>query len=419
MKTPIKRYTRRLAAFLLAVALMLPAAVEFQPTRAASRSELENQLSELKEKEQQIKKELSEASSDLSASQQRKNLLESQISNAEQQIAVLNNKIGTLNSQMATTEANIQKAEQAIREKEASILDTKEKLDERLRAIMKTGNVTALQVLMNTDNYADYLIKAKAVQRIAAKDQATIDELEAALVELQKQKETLEIEKAALQKQKADLQSAKDESTAKKKELDNLCADVQEEVDNLRDTVSGYNDELEETQKKIKEADAAIAELIQNTGTTGTYNQSMMYWPVPTVRAYSSVFGERWGTIHKGLDIANGPIPVYGENIVAAADGTVIAVNATSWYGYGWSYGYGYCVIIDHGKDGGGRTISTLYAHCSKVNVSVGQQVTGGKTVIAQAGRSGNVTGPHLHFEVRVNGVQVNPLGTYVSPNVN
>ena len=415
----MRPFIKRAATLLLAAVLMLATTGDMLPAQAASRSELENQLSELKKKEQQIKKELSEASSDLSASQQRKNLLDSQINNAEQQIAVLSGKIGALNNEMAAAESKIAAAEKEIAEKEAAILDTREKLNERLRAVMKTGNVTTLQVLMNTDNYADYLIKSKAIQRIAAQDQATIDALEEALVLLDKLEQTLQAKKAELQQQKEDLQSVMAESTAKKRELDSLCADAQKEVTNLQNTVAGYNDELAETRKKIQQADAAITALIQGTGTTGKYNQSMMYWPVPTVRAYSSVFGERWGTIHKGLDIANGPIPVYGENIVAAADGKVIAVNATSWYGYGWSYGYGYCVIIDHGSDSRGRTISTLYAHCSKVFVSVGQTVTGGKSVIAQAGKSGNVTGPHLHFEVRVNGVQVNPLGTYVSPNVN
>ena len=415
----MRLFIKRAATLLLAAVLMLAATGDMLPAQAASRSELENQLSELKKKEQQIKKELSEASSDLSASQQRKNLLDSQINNAEQQIAVLSGKIGALNNEMAAAESKIAAAEKEIAEKEAAILDTREKLNERLRAVMKTGNVTTLQVLMNTDNYADYLIKSKAIQRIAAQDQATIDALEEALVLLDKLEQTLQAKKAELQQQKEDLQSVMAESTAKKRELDSLCADAQKEVTNLQNTVAGYNSELAETRKKIQQADAAITALIQGTGTTGKYNQSMMYWPVPTVRAYSSVCGERWGTIHKGLDIANGPIPVYGENIVAAADGKVIAVNATSWYGYGWSYGYGYCVIIDHGADSRGRTISTLYAHCSKVFVSVGQTVTGGKSVIAQAGKSGNVTGPHLHFEVRVNGVQVNPLGTYVSPNVN
>ncbi|HBT63865.1 MAG TPA: hypothetical protein DEB10_04280, partial [Ruminococcaceae bacterium] len=128
--------------------------------------------------------------------------------------------------------------------------------------------------------------------------------------------------------------------------------------------------------------------------------------PVPAVRNISSFYGKRWGRLHKGIDIANGSVPVYGQNIVAAHSGTVIYSNYTSV----WGGGYGYHIIIDHGVDGKGRKISTLYAHCSKVFVRVGDKVVGGKTVIAKAGSTGDVTGPHLHFEVRENGVAVDPL---------
>ena len=144
-----------------------------------------------------------------------------------------------------------------------------------------------------------------------------------------------------------------------------------------------------------------------------------MYWPVPTVRAISSYWGERWNKIHRGIDIANGPVKVYGQNIVAAADGTVILSNYTSTWGYGWSSGYGYSCVIEHGKNSAGQTVTTLYAHCSEMYARVGQKVVGGKTVIGKAGNTGNVTGPHLHFEVRLNGKSVNPYPNYVHPNVN
>jgi murein DD-endopeptidase MepM/ murein hydrolase activator NlpD len=115
--------------------------------------------------------------------------------------------------------------------------------------------------------------------------------------------------------------------------------------------------------------------------------------------------------MHRGIDIANGSIPIYGQNIVAAADGVVIYANKS---GYGG--GYGLFVMIDHGLDSRGRRIVTLYAHCSQVLVNVGDKVTGGQSVIAKAGASGNVTGPHLHFEVRVDGTAVDPIANgYVS----
>ena len=168
------------------------------------------------------------------------------------------------------------------------------------------------------------------------------------------------------------------------------------------DYIAELEKELEELSKKGDE------------DYDGKYTNGTMFWPVPTVRNISSGFGSRWGTVHRGIDIANGSVPIYGEKIYAAESGTVIYSNYTST----WGGGYGYYCIVDHGLDSKGRRISTLYAHTSKMYARVGDKVTRGKTVLALAGDTGNVTGPHLHFEVRVNGVAVDPIKNgYVSLN--
>lgn len=391
---------RRLAALFAAAVMLIGAGSAFS-AGAATQSELEQKLAQLQNKEKELKKDLSKASTELSASQQRKNLLDAQIDNAAEQIELLDQQLSQISAKVA-------QSDEKIADKEASIADTKDKLAIRLRTVVKTGNVSTLQMLLSTKNYTEYLFKAKAMQRIAAQDQAMIDELQSALTELEAEKKELEEEKAQLEKTKS-------ASTAKKNELDALYTAAQKEVKNLQSTVSSYNEQLKKNQQEMEQTDREIERLIRESASTGSYNGGMMFWPVPTVRNYSSKFGERWGKIHKGLDIANGTIPIYGENIVAAASGTVIYVNKTST----WGGGYGYYVMVDHGKNAKGVKITTLYAHCSAVLVSVGQTVVGGKTVLARAGRTGNVTGPHLHFEVRENGKQVDPLGTYVSPRVN
>lgn len=117
-------------------------------------------------------------------------------------------------------------------------------------------------------------------------------------------------------------------------------------------------------------------------------------WPVPYTKNITSPFGPRWGTIHKGIDIAASG--VNGKDIVASEDGVVEKAS------YG-SKGYGNHIIIKHsGK------YSTLYAHCQSLCVQVGQKVKKGD-VIAKVGSTGDSTGPHLHFEIRENGIQVNP----------
>ena len=395
---------------------LLPAA----PVAAApSLDDLEAQLKDLQSQEKEIKNELASASSDLSSSKKRKELLESQIENAEKQIALLSQRITATEEELALKEAEIAAAEETILDLDISISYTHDRLGDRLRAIAKTGNMTAVQRLLNTDNYEEYLLKSKAAECIAKQDQALMDKLEEALEEVRVLKAQLEVQKQEIAANKTALEADKATSDAKKKELDTLCAAVQSEIKKLQSTVSGYNDELKEVQKKIEEADAEIERIIKETQSVGKYDQDMMYWPVPAVRNISSVFGERWGKMHRGIDISNGPVPVYGQNIYAAADGVVIAVNYTSSYGTGWSYGYGYCVLVDHGLDSKGRKVTTMYAHASEMFARVGDVVKGGETVLAKVGRTGNVTGPHLHFEVRLDGVRVNPYPNYVHPDVN
>lgn len=413
---------RRLRALLAActVAVSLFGSASASTVWAApSRSELEAQIKQLEEQAKQITKNLNSASSDLSASKERKELLDSQIDNATQQINLLDQQLANINKSIEEKNAQIGAAEADIASKEAAIADTHKALGLRLRAIAKTGNLSTIQRLLNTDNYTEYLLKSKAAECIADRDQATMDALNVALEEIRIQKADLEAQKATIQAEQAEVQKLKSASDAKKRELDTLHAAAQSEVRRLQSTVSSYNTQLQENKRKREEADAAIDRLIASTASTGKFNGKLMYWPVPTVRNISSPFGPRWGTMHRGIDVSEGAVPIYGQNIVAAADGVVIAVNSTSKYGTGWSYGYGYCVIIDHGEDSQGRPVHTMYAHCSKMFATLGQKVTGGKTVIAQAGNTGDVTGPHLHFEVRVDNIRIDPYPNYVDPRYN
>lgn len=394
-----RRFHRLLAVMMAAILLVTGSAV--WTASAATKAELDQKLAVLKKQETQLKNQLADAKDDLTASQQRKNLIDSQIANAKQQIELLD-------SQVASVEAQITKAESEITDKKAAIADTREKLGARMRAIAKRGNVSTLQMLLDTENYTDYLLKSKAMKLIAEQDQATIEAYEAEMLKISAEQDVLE-------EKKAELESARAASTTKKKELDTLYAAAQSEVRNLQNTVSNYDSQLAAKKKEKEATEREITRLIQSTASTGKYNAKMMYWPVPTVRVVSSVYGPRWGTMHRGIDVSNGPVPIYGQNIVAAADGKVIYANSTS----NWGGGFGYYCIVDHGLDSQGRSVTTLYAHCSVMYARVGQTVVGGKTVLAKAGATGDVTGPHLHFEVRLNGLSVNPLYTYVDPKVN
>jgi len=159
-----------------------------------------------------------------------------------------------------------------------------------------------------------------------------------------------------------------------------------------RETREGY---LHEVDSLLAQS-AALAEQIraaqQGAGTTGNGQPSSagLIWPCDGVVV--SGFGMRWGRMHEGIDIGC----AYGTPNRAAAAGTVIYA--------GWLGGYGNLVVVDHGNG-----LSTAYAHASSILVSVGQSVSQGQTV-SLVGSTGNSTGPHLHFEVRINGIAVDPL---------
>lgn len=421
MKTTMRT---RLTALLSVLALMVCLSGSLTPApvvAATSLDQLEAQLKDLQAKEKEIKGDLAAAGNDLSASKQRKELLDAQIENATSQISLLQQRIAANESDVAAKEAEIADTEALIAATSGDIVAVHKQLGDRLSAIAKTGNLSAIQRLLNTDQYVDYLLKSKAAQCIAERDQKLMDELEAKLETIEQTKAEMEVQKQELEGKRAELNKLKKQADAKKNELDVLSAAAQSEIRNLQATVDDYNDELASVKKKIEQADAEIERIIRESQSQGKYDQDMMYWPVPAVRNISSYYGPRWGSQHRGIDISNGPVPIYGQNIYAAADGVVLKVNYTSRYGSGWSYGYGYCVLIDHGTDSRGRKVTTMYAHCSAIPsyIREGATVKGGETVIGQAGNTGDVTGPHLHFEVRLDGERVNPYPNYVHPDVN
>ncbi len=133
-------------------------------------------------------------------------------------------------------------------------------------------------------------------------------------------------------------------------------------------------------------------------GPLTTTGSGRFTWPVPSCRSISSRYGYRWGRLHAGIDISGGG--VYGKSIVAADSGTVTKVRNDA-------RGYGLYLVISHNNG-----YTTLYAHCSKILVSVGQTVSKGQT-IAKVGNTGRSTGPHLHFEIRRNGSSQNPMNWF------
>ena len=407
---------RRLLAIVSAVLLALAFSLQTIPASAAMTEEqLYAQQKELQKKADELKKQLANTNDNLEDSQARLKNMKSQVDNARQQLENINQRLSSLNSQISGKNSEIAAKESAISQKEANIQDASDKLNERLRALSKRGNLSSVQMMLSTEEYAEYLIKSKMLERIAENDQKALNDMEAELTKIKADKSALETDKQALADRKKQEQALQNEASAKKKEMENLYKAIQAEEKKILAQANNYKAQIEKNKKLLDDIDKEIQKIIDSkSNNNGQYGGGTMFWPVPTVRNISSGFGSRWGTVHRGIDIANGSVPIYGEKIYAAESGTVIYSNYTST----WGVGYGYYCIVDHGLDSKGRRISTLYAHTSKMYARVGDKVTRGKTVLALAGDTGNVTGPHLHFEVRVNGVAVDPIKNgYVSLN--
>lgn len=393
----------RVLSCLSALLLVFASGALYVPAAAAT---ISDQIKQLEKEQADLKKQIASAKSNLADSKKTRDLYNSQIRNVQKQIDLLDKQVEDLDAQIKSKNATIADLETQVAANEKEAATVRKMLGERLNAIMKRGNFSTLQLLMNMDNYADYLVRAKLMEKVSEHDQKSIEELEKRLAEITDTEKKVQDEKAAVEAKKQEVETLRASSTGKKKELNTLYTAANAAYKQDAAEVEALNKELEKT-------DADIKKLLASLNSSGSYVATSMYWPVPTVRALSSYFGTRWGRAHRGVDIANGSIPIYGQNIVAAADGTVIYANSTST----WGGGYGYYCMVDHGRDSKGRQVVTLYAHCSVMYARVGQKVVGGQTVLAKAGNTGNVTGPHLHFEVRLNGTAVDPLKGYISVN--
>lgn len=370
----LKRKSR--FAMIVAILLMLTFAVETSLASAATLSQIRNNI---KNKQQE-----------LNESRAKEKSLSDQVNSLEQQINSKQSDIDELEASISEAQAKLETLEEELAAAEEKVNTQNENLNARLRNMYKNGSVGFIDVLMDSGSFSEFLNNLSLVEKVYTSDQDVLEELQKAYDEIDAKKkeiETLQAElsesKATMEEQKSSLEADKASVEKKKSEIAADSAETQRELDKL-------------------EADAqALTSSIRNSGSSSSsskYNGGIMAWPVPSCHTVSSGYGGRIHPttgkykFHGGLDIPGS----YGSAIVAANSGKVI------WAGNRGD-SYGNYVIIDHG---GG--VSTLYGHSSKVLVSTGQRVSRGQR-IANVGSTGRSTGPHCHFEVRINGSRVNP----------
>lgn len=332
-----------------------------------------------------------------------------QLRQIEEQLRQATAELGTIKEQRVAVENDITLNERQLAEAQKRLEGRESVFYKRVRDIYINGRLSYLDVVIGSKDFSDFANRLEVLKRIIDSDITLINEIkkERADIEAHKQKleadraKLVELEKSALAKQ-AEIEQKKAERNVVLQKAQNDRATAMQAIEELNASSAQVSAMLKERQAARASAAAAAAAAAQSSGGQGASDNwvqgtGQLGWPVSG--EITSPYGYRvhpiWGTTiyHSGIDIG-----VDEGTPVHAADGGVVVWS-------GWMGGYGYAVVIDHGNG-----LSTLYGHNSELAVDEGQSVAKGQ-VISYAGSTGNSTGPHVHFEVRVNGDPVDPMG--------
>ena len=417
----MKRNLKRILSVILCAVMVfafVPDASE--TTLAATKGQLQSQISSINSQQKEIQKKLDALEADASKHEEYQAQLSAQMDLSQQKIDTLQAKIDIINEQIDVSLTQ-------IAEKEESIANSTELFKKRLRTMYMSSNDSTLSIILGSSDFYEMMTSLDMVKRVTEYDKGLVTEMVEEIKLLEEEKKLLDERKAELDVSREEIASevavlaaAYDKSEQVLMEIEKQQTIAKEEYDKLTASRVEYENEIEKLVAAEKEA-------AKNNGYNGTKPPAGVYnpynpttsgtgkldgyvggdfmWPLPykssiyisTYYGVRTYFGYReW---HPAIDITGG---VYGLPIYAANSGYV----KTSKY----SYSYGYNVMIDHG---GGYF--TLYAHCSALACSAGQWVNKGD-IIAYVGSTGNSTGPHLHFEVWENYERTNPLNFVSKP---
>ena len=325
-----------------------------------------------------------------------------------------------LDQNLADVEAKIQELKTLISEKEDEILETTEELEDaqekeaaqyqvmkdRIQFLYEQGDSYYLELLLDVESFGDFVNKKEYVTKMSEYDTKMLQEYVT-------NRELIEVCKAELEAEEALLEEAKAKVDEEQKNLEALIASKEQEINrytgdikNKQQAIAEYEADIAMENDTIKALEEALAaerkRLLEEQGSERIiYDGGMFKWPAPSYTRVSSDYGWRLhptlgvDKFHNGIDLA----APGGSPILAAYDGQVI--------GAGYNSSMGNYIMINHG---GG--LITIYMHASALYVSSGDMVVRGEK-IAAVGTTGRSTGNHLHFEVRVNGSRVNPMGYF------
>jgi len=370
-------------------------------------------LNEIQSKIDSSRARLDDKQSQLQHAKDRAGVLSTTIQKYGDQLDQLRGEVATLQNRIAIVQTQLRKKEAELKEAKARLAELREHLKRSLRilrqrlvAIYESQDPDAMTVILSAHGFDDMLSRYDYLQRIQEQDTSIAvrvkhlrDEEKETVERVRAARDAIAAKQAELERTQAELEARQADLAAAREKDQQILSQVQTTQDQLEGDISDISAQIQSQLQAQQEAEAAAAAAAAPSGATTApagpvqgESSSGMIWPVNGPVTSPFCEARAWESCHPGIDIA---VP-SGTPIQAAASGTVSIAGPNS--------GYGNYTCIDHG---GG--ISTCYAHQESISVSVGQSVSQGQ-VIGISDCTGLCFGPHLHFEVRVNGQVTDPM---------
>jgi murein DD-endopeptidase MepM/ murein hydrolase activator NlpD len=366
-------------------------------------------------KKQQIDSQISSLQGKLDAQKHHEQALRDEVATFTSRIRTLEGRVGDVSLKLSTMEADLSLHQRRLNALNKLFHVQTEKfvflkqqfaasvkvLNTRLVDIYESDDASTIDVFLGASSVQDALDKVQYLNDIGDQDRRIAQQVAVAKAAItvqraktKKLRRTVQSETAVISARTAQTRDVRNQLVGAKSELSSKQQQKLQDISKLtaeEQAAAGEIDALTAASNSLAERIRAAQANRQGGGPTSTPSSAGLIWPVNG--PVTSPFGWRWGRMHQGIDIGVGT----GTPIKAAAAGTIIYC--------GWESGYGNLVVIDHGGN-----LATAYGHQSSIAVACGQQVAQGD-VIGYVGCTGHCTGPHLHFEVRIDGAPVDPLG--------
>lgn len=342
----------------------------------------------------EVVEEIDTTQEEIDKNQEKKEDLQGELNDLQKKIDDTQADIDVLSAEVASLQLQINENQRNLEAKEEELKANAVNLNGRLRNMYKNGAIGFVDVLLSSETVTDLISNVEMVGRIYSSDRDLISVIE-------EEYEGIKALQDSMTAQRQDLDGKVAELNSLQQQLSDSYASVETDKEEVEAHIHELETDLHDLQAEAAQIQSYMSTSVEYTG-SNNYNGSgsgFFSWPVPGNYTVTSEYAWRncpyhGLELHSGIDISAG----YGTPVVSAADGIVIAAGDMG--------GYGNAVLISHGNG-----LYSLYGHNQSLNVYAGQTVSRGQT-IAYVGSTGNSTGPHCHFEVRVGGSE----GSTVNP---